>query len=398
MSHPLRIAIVTGSSSRLAGGLFNSVRNSALSIAAEDHKVSVFSLNDAHAEEDAGAWTPLTPNVSKTFGPQRLGYSRSFSKSLKTTDFDCIHQHGIWQAFSRDVAGWRKRTNRPTMVSPRGMLDTWALKNSGWKKRLAAGLFEKQNLTNTTCIHALNASEAQSIRDFGLVNPIATIPNGTTLPDLPGDQKSTSPDLWPNDKKVLLFIARLHPKKGVFELINAWAKFSRNAPEAADAWHLVIAGWDEGGHNDLLLKSIAQNEVGGSVSLVGPKFGDQKDAILRRANAFILPSYSEGLPMGILEAWAYQLPVLMTEACNIPAGFEREAAIKIGTDPVELSKSLEDVLSLPDEHLRDMGRNGRKLVEEQFTWPEIARRHIEVYRWMVDGCSPQEKPSCVEVN
>lgn len=378
----LSLGIVTGSMSRNAGGLFNSVRKSALHLADEGAKVSVYALEDEHSAADLKEWQPLVPEVLPVKFGGVFPFAPSLDGLLRDADHDVLHLHGIWQLQSRSVSRWKRATGKPVMISPRGMLDPWALANSGWKKKLVGAWFENRNLREADCMHALNASEAASMRAFGLKGPIATIPNATDLPQIePRSPKSGT--------KTLLFLGRIHPKKGLSELIEAWAGASGTI---GDKWHLAIAGWDDGGHLDALRQQIAEAGVGDSVSILGPAFGEEKDRLLRSADAFILPSYSEGLPMSVLEAWAYRLPVLMTAECNLPEGFSESAALEITTDPVELAEAL--VSGLLHSDLAPMGNRGRALVEARFSWQHVARQHLEVYRWLIDG---SERPACVSV-
>jgi poly(glycerol-phosphate) alpha-glucosyltransferase len=128
------------------------------------------------------------------------------------------------------------------------------------------------------------------------------------------------------------------------------------------------------------------------VIFTGPTFGDAKDALLRRASAFILPSFSEGLPMSVLEAWAYGLPVFMTDHCNLPEGFASGAALRIGTDVESIAQGMCGLFRSPISDLRSLGQNGRSLVSERFTWPRIAGQMKEVYEWMLAGGA---QPECV---
>jgi poly(glycerol-phosphate) alpha-glucosyltransferase len=146
-----------------------------------------------------------------------------------------------------------------------------------------------------------------------------------------------------------------------------------------------------------------------SVLFLGPAFGQEKDQLLRSASAFILPSFSEGLPMSVLEAWSYRLPVLMTEHCNIPEGFANNAALRIGTDTESIAEGMRHLFrfasatlqpchsgfafpsaatsgqGIPSSDLRSLGLNGRALVERQFTWPQVAAQMKEVYEWVLGG-------------
>jgi len=273
------------------------------------------------------------------------------------------------------------------MISPHGMLDGWALHQSSWKKRIATQLFERAHLEQAACLHALGSAEADAIRAYGLVNPICILPNGM---DIPSASQTVSAPVWagqfPDHRRVLLFLGRLHPKKGLRPLLQAWATRPNRD------WQLVIAGWDQGGHRAELEAFVREQNLQDAVTFCGALHGPDKAAAYRAAHAFILPSFSEGLPMTILEAWAYALPVLMTAACNLPEGFSAGSALEISTDHAMLAQSLAQFLSRdPAEHVA-MGQRGRALVKQQFGWARIAQEMLAVYRWM-GGQGPC--PACV---
>lgn len=370
--------------SRNAGGLFNSVRKSAIYLAEAGMQVSVYAIEDENSAADLGEWKPLLPQVFPTLVSRPISYAPDLDRQVVAADHHVLHLHGIWQLASRSVHRWKLRTGRPVMISPRGMLDPWALANSAWKKKLAGAWFENRNLRNADCLHALNASEAASMRRYGLTGPIAVIPNATDIPKV-------APRTVKTGCRTLLFLGRIHPKKGLKELVSAWARARTVRPKLAEEWRLQIAGWDDGGHADSLRSHIRALKQEDTVELTGPVFGSNKDAILRSADAFVLPSFSEGLPMSVLEAWAYRLPVLMTAECNLPEGFESGAAIKINTDPVALAHQL--ATALLDTDLLTLGEVGHSLVVKYFSWPSVAARHLEVYRWLVEGGEP---PTCLE--
>jgi glycosyltransferase involved in cell wall biosynthesis len=410
--------------------------------------------------------------------PWSCGYDHTLEASVP----DLLHSHGLWQQPSVVVPRLSRRLQIPWLVSPHGMLDPWSLVQSRWKKRLAAILFEGRHLRGAACIHALCQSEADSIRAYGLKNPIAIIPNGVDLVE-DRDQGSGGRG-QESGRKILLFLGRLHPKKGLVNALRAWAQIrgQGTGDRAQEEWQFVIAGWDQGGHeaelkrlcDELGLAWGETQEAGGrgqesgrqeaevrsqasvreaaadsfacSKSLIpdscpltpivftGPAFGDRKDALLRRADAFILPSFSEGLPMSVLEAWSYRLPVLMTEHCNLPEGFAADAAIRIGTgirgqeaggrnaeaavaarnhkrshtawpehsggnqgagdrdQPMGIDEGMRALFEMTDAERMVMGQHGRALVERQFTWPQVAAQMKEVYEWVLgDG----EVPGCV---
>jgi poly(glycerol-phosphate) alpha-glucosyltransferase len=196
------------------------------------------------------------------------------------------------------------------------------------------------------------------------------------------------------DTKVLLFLGRLHPKKGLHELIDAWEDWSRQS-SASDEWALGIVGWDDGGHEDALRRRAEKSNAGDSIHFLGPQFGADKHAAFAHADAFILPSFSEGFPMAVLEAWSHRLPVLKTDACNIPEGFESGAAIEVTTDTGSIAAGIEEVTRADADERAAIGGRGRKLVEDRFTWPRVARQMYDVYQWILgDG----DRPDSVVMN
>lgn len=351
-------------------------------------RVSVHGVADDWAEGDRASWAPASVRIH---GPvvRSFSYAPTLSKALNDTALDIVHQHGLWLYPSVAVSSWRRKSGKPVMISTQGMLEPWALKNSAWKKRLALLLFERSNLAQASCIHCSDA-EVEGVRAVGLRNPIAIIPNGADLPDL--TISPPRPGWLPNDgRRTLLFLGRLHPKKGIREMLDAWAILRRLNSRIAADWRLVFVGWDDGGHSNSYVthaRSIGLDDI----IFPGPIFGEEKKAAYMYADAFVLPSYSEGFPMTILEAWAHSLPVFMTRACNIPEGFDVGAAIEIDTDPDRLARILFHSLSVAD--LAEMGRNGRTLVEARFAWPLIAAELYAVYRWLTLGV---DRPCCVQI-
>lgn len=410
--------------SRRGGGLFPASR--ALAHALQQlggMDVSVLGLADAYTDDDIDAWKEVRTMACSTVGPSSFGFAPGMPSALRNEDPLITHHVGLWQYPSVAGRRWAKRYRRPYIVSPHGMLEDWALRNASWKKRIAGWLYENDHLRQATCIHALNPAEAQAIRDYGLSNPICVVPNGV---ELPGEEptieepvyerragggartpvsspqtsvskvqtpvpKAQTPVPWDDtfgeDTRVLLFLGRIHPKKGLDQLIQAWKTV------VLEGWHLAIVGWDDGGHEPELKRQVRRLGLGDTVHFMGPMYDGEKEAAFRHADAFILPSFSEGLPMAVLEAWSYRLPVIMTSACNIPEGFEANAALRVAPDPDAIAQGLQELAAMSDAQRIQMGRRGRNLVQQNFTWRRVAEQMADVYRWM---CGDGAEPSCVQ--
>ena len=264
-------------------------------------------------------------------------------------------------------------------------------------------LFKGRQLRRAACLRALSQAEADSFRAYGLTNPIAMIPNGVELPEADLTKLETR-NLKPEigGRKTLLFLGRIHPKKGLPNLLRAFARSRGSRVEGREPWQLVVAGWDQVGHERELMElceelgirverrqsSVEGQQSDADILLWGPSFGKDKEDLLCSADAFILPSLSEGLPMSVLEAWAYGLPVVMTPECNLPEGFAAEAAILIETGVEPIEQGLNALFSMSDEDRCSMGQRGRGLVKERFTWQAVARQMGEVYDWMLGGGAP----------
>lgn len=332
----------------------------------------IVSRKDSLSEKELSYWAGLDVEHSRRGGVAETLLANELAKTLFSQPFDLAHLHGIWGPAARAAT---KVDSTPIVLSPHGMLDPWARKRSGLKKFVSRSIWEERLFSRAAAFHALNAAEAEAIREIGYLGRVETIPNGIDLPDLSSDQVNP-PQKVGGDRQTLLFLGRLHPKKGLAELVAAWGRVPH---DVRARWHLKIVGWDEMGMREDLLKQAQSIGISGDVSFSGPVYGEAKDEVFRQADAFILPSYSEGLPMAVLEAWSYALPVFMTKGCNMPEGFSANAAVEISTEPTSITDVLEKELPRPKK-LCSIGQNGRELVERDFSWDTVAKAMLGLYR------------------
>jgi glycosyltransferase involved in cell wall biosynthesis len=362
----MKVGMLTASLSQQGGGVSYAVNALSRSLPASSVDVSLF-------------------GGLPTRGPSGFAFMPGMLPAMHAADLDILHVHGLWMYPSIAGRKWSSAKGRPHIVSPHGMLDPWALANSRWKKRLAWTLFEHGNLARAACLHALTEAEALAMRRIGLTNPIAVIPNGIDMP-------SARPD-WPppdwlrcDDRKLLLFLGRLHPKKGLLQLAESWARLAKRS-DLTKRWVLAIGGWDDGGHLRSLEAAIRAHGLESDILLPGPLYGEAKEVALRHARAFVLPSLSEGLPIAVLEAWSYGLPVFMTQACGVPEGFDRGAAFEISVDPGAMADTFASTLG-DAAALSAAGARGRELARQRFEWAHIAAEMTDVYRWLA-GSAPR---------
>jgi glycosyltransferase involved in cell wall biosynthesis len=304
---------------------------------------------------------------------------------------EVVHLHGLWQAQTRRGARSAMAARIPYLVAVHGMADPWALRHKGWKKRIYLGLVEARNLRRASCLHALSRPEIEHLRAIAPWTPIGFVPNGVDLApfdDLP--PRSALEDEHPElrGKFVLLFFARLHAKKGLDLLAEALRRVAPGRPDL----HLLIAGTDDGEWTPFLTR-MEEAGLSGRVTYLGHVSGEKARRVWAASDAFVLPSYSEGFSMAILEALACRLPCLITTACYFPEVAAAGGAVVVEPTSEDITRGLREVLERGAEERATLGRNGRRLVECEYTWDRQAKRLAAIYEWLVGGGTP---PDCVE--
>lgn len=384
---------VTSWLSRRGGGIPPVISALARETGRRGNTVSVVGLRDEWVAGDFKA-DGFQLAVEEIVGPQAFGFSPGLKKQLqeRVRPKGIVHSHGLWMypgLAARKAAG---KNGSKLLVSPHGMLEPWALNHSGWKKKLAGGLFESKNLRETDCLHALCAAEAENFRRYGLKNPIAIIPNGVDPEECVLPSGSAIIEKFPDirDRRRILFLSRLHSKKGLSNLLHAWQKLARDFKD----WQLLIAGSGDPAYENELKVAARDLISNKSVVFLGPIYGPDKRQILAVADIFILPSFSEGFSMAILEAAAAALPVLLTPECNFPELSACNAAIEISTDVSGIEKGLRQMIGLPEAQRQAMGQRGQALIQKSYTWSSIAAQMCRVYDWLTGAA---ERPENVKI-
>jgi len=379
----MRIAYLIHHVSRRAAGVLEVVKAQAQALGARGHTVTVFGYDDPNDPGGApGALESVPVESTGTALSMAQGYSPRLER--KVIDFrpDILHTHGIWTGLSLTSLRAQTRTRAPLVISPHGMLDPWALRHKQLKKRLIAAVLERRHLGRAQLLQALTAAEAADLGGLGLLGlgllgrgllgqgkgqgraaRIAVIPNGVAPP--PQWRETQVPPWKPSSRRrVLLFLGRIHDKKGVLELVEA---FERLADELSD-WRLVIAGFGEPADEARLRIRLQGARASEFIGRQGP---EGRHACYAAATAFVLPSHSEGLPMTVLEAWSHGKPALISPACHLEQGEAVGAALPVTPDPAGLALGLRALAALSDEELELRGRAAVQLVRTEFSWQRI---------------------------
>ncbi|MHA6641617.1 glycosyltransferase [Mesorhizobium sp. A623] len=369
----VRVGMLVGSISTSSGGVSEAVRSLSLALRRQPGvSVDIFSLGAPG--DDNRDFGDIPVHLARAIGPASFGFAPELDRLLLRHRIDVLHVHGLWMYPSIAARSWARRTGRPYVVSPHGMLDPWALNNSAWKKRLARVVFEDRHLKNAAILHALCDSEHEAIVSAGIDTATVVLPNGVDQQRPVIGQAQWRRELGP-EAKILLFLGRVTPKKQVAELIRAWI----DEREPGSPWHLVLAGPVDASYRQALAEIIEANQAGKHVHMAGPVFGKDRDLAYASADAFVLPSLSEGLPMAALEAFAAGLPALLTPQCNLPEAFTARCALRMETDEASIRTGVRRLFDMDEAERLAMGARARRLTSDRFDWTVIAERFGALY-------------------
>lgn len=281
-----------------------------------------------------------------------------------------VHDHGLWLPSNRAAALAARALRGPFVLSPKGMLSKRALRVSRAKKALAWPLYQRQTLRQADAFAVTSEGETEDLRRLGFYQPAAVIRYGVDVPAPVAAPPADGP-------RTALFLSRLHPIKGLPDLVAAWAAVR---PEG---WRLVIAGPDEVGHQAEVERQVQVAGLGGAVSFAGPVADAAKWDAYRAADLFVLPTHSENFGIVVAEALAAGLPVLTTRGAPWEALVTHRAGwwTDVGAEPV--AAALREATAAPPDALRAMGARGRTYVEGHLSWDRAAAEHLALYRWLL---------------
>lgn len=322
-----------------------------------------------------GVQTKLLPVVNRELRWRAGGndFFREIQAASRAVAECVIHDNGLWLPTNHAVAAAARIARRPLMISPRGMLTSWAKRHRGFKKWVAWHLYQRRDLSGAQALHATSSGEADGIRLLRAAPPVAIVPNGVELPPW---QELPPPS---DGRRTLLFLSRVHPVKGLMNLVAAWARCRPSG------WKVVLAGRDEQGHKAQLQAALRQAGVADDFEFTGEVEPARRWDVYRSGDVFVLPSLSENFGLAVAEALACGLPVITTHGTPWEAVSRAGCGWWVAAEPDALGEALQAATGLTDAARRAMGRRGRALVAREFGWDQVATRMLAAYQALLNG-------------
>jgi glycosyltransferase involved in cell wall biosynthesis len=384
MNPDLRILLSVADLSAASGGPARSVPGLARALARAGAQPEILSLAPPDGVlPNTGVPTAFVPAVKSRWRDLRAlaPWREQVKQRCAEGAVDLIHDAGLWLPVNHGTATVASQFRVPRVVSPRGMLEPWARGHRSAKKTFAWHLYQRRDLDHAALLHATSTEEAAGLRAAGLKNPIGVVPNGVDLPELTEPRAVHTP-------RRALFLSRLHPKKGLLDLVQAWA-----AVRPPD-WKLIVAGPDEGAHLAEVRKAVGVARLEAAFDFVGEVDDAAKWRLYREAELFVLPTYSENFGLAIAEALASSVPVITTRGTPWREIESGRLGWWIPTGAAALTVALREATALPADALAEMGVRGRRLVGEQYAWSGAAERLLAAYRWLL---GQEERPPWIQV-
>lgn len=304
----------------------------------------------------------------------RFAISTSLASALrrKAATVDVVHNHSLWSMVNV-AAGWTVPGRHAKLVtSPRGTLSAWALSRNQHVKRILWPL-QRRALARADLLHATSDVEYQEIRAQGFTAPVAVIPNGIDLPPM----QAQTLRIDGRSVHTLLFLSRIHPKKGLDRLLHAWVRLQDRYRD----WRLVIAGRGEASHVQEV-QALARELACQRVEFPGPLYGEAKAQAYWDADLFVLPTHSENFGMVVAEALAHGCPAIVSRGAPWAGLHTEGCGWWVANDIETLAATLKTAMQLPSDERAAMGARGRAWMERDYGWMAIGQKMDAAYHWL----------------
>jgi len=360
----MKILHVVGSIDKSAGGPSRSVTQTCQYVSQLNMEIELVT----RPSED-----PVSVNTSANYSLNFMSVREliAFCKTLSKAEYSLIHLQHVWDPYIHIIARVARKKGIPYIITPRGMLEPWIMNRNPLKKKLAMLLYQRKDIEKAAYLHATCEMERENIRKLGFKNPIVVIPNGIEISNVKLKAE------W-KEVQNILFLSRVHPKKGIDLLIEAVAQLPANT------LHITIAGEGDAAYVEELKQLSVQKKVAHQFHFVGGIYGKQKWELYQQSDLFVLPTYSENFGIVVPEALYTGLPVLTTTGTPWQELETENCGWWIELNVANLTRALSEALQLNAEKLKEMGMRGRQLVREKYEIKSVAVEVVKMYNKMYE--------------
>ncbi len=307
---------------------------------------------------------------------------KEIAKYLADERFELIQIQSVWEMPYHKVILEARKQNIPYIVTPRGMLEPWSLSQKKWKKKLAWWLYQRNDVQKSACVFTTAKMEAEHVSNLGITTCKAVIPNGIETDAYPC--KSSVEGV----KKQVLFLSRVHVKKGIELLFEAWKRLHSDYVD----WQLLVIGNGEAEYIHSLENRVESLGLKDSIKILPPVFGEAKIKVYQESALFCLPSFSENFGMVIAEAMSCGTPVITTTNCPWEILNETDTGWCVDLSVENLEHALREAMGMDANALYDMGQRASKYIFDNFDYRSVTRKTLSLYEWLLNS---GEKPEFV---
>ena len=307
---------------------------------------------------------------------------KEIAKYLADERFELIQIQSVWEMPYHKMILEARKQNIPYIVTPRGMLEPWSLSQKKWKKKLAWWLYQRNDVQKSACVFTTAKMEAEHVSNLGITTCKAVIPNGIETDAYPC---KTSVE---GVKKQVLFLSRVHVKKGIELLFEAWKRLHTDYAD----WQLLVIGNGEAEYIHSLENRVESLGLKDSIKILPPVFGEAKIKVYQESALFCLPSFSENFGMVIAEAMSCGTPVITTTNCPWEILNETDTGWCVDLSVDNLERALREAMGMDANALYDMGQRASKFIYDNFDYRSITRKTLRLYEWLLNS---GEKPEFV---
>ncbi len=377
------------------GGPTQSLSNYARFQAADGHRVQIWALEGFPNISPAMRLDPpIEMMIFQVEKPARLGGSAEMMRRLRSAESpDVYHLHGAWLRAMHYGASEALRRERPYVLEVMGMYEPWCLRQKWPSKRIARWWFQDRVLQNASCLHVNSMVEAQNIRAQGFKTPIAVIPVGVDVEEIIKRKAAVPADSpWPELRGLpyILFLSRLHPKKGVELLIRSWAQVLKERPGRNADWMLAIAGTGDKEYAERCRQLANELGIADRCFFAGHVDELQKTWLYSHAQCYVLPSYNDNFGNTVAEALAHATPVIATKHTPWKSLVENNCGWLTDTTEADLSQPLKEALDMNAATRAEMGARGESLVRRRYSLDFTCKSIFGVYQWLLGKSGPPD--------